>query len=137
MRLGTVIGRITLTQKEPVYTGGRLLIVQPWTRQEFAAQLGNARAREDSGNVDPKSPPRERVRSEGAKGGPLPKGSSAVVYDELGAGQGSTIGFTEGAEAAQPFTGDAPVDAYCVCILEQLTYVGGVHPPRENARIAG
>ena len=36
MRLGTVIGRVTLTLKEPVYTGGRLLIVQPFTRENFA-----------------------------------------------------------------------------------------------------
>jgi microcompartment protein CcmK/EutM len=94
MRLGTVIGRITLTQQEPVYNGGTLLIVQPWTRAQFA----------------------------GAKMPPLPKGSSVIVYDELGAGQGSVIGFTEGAEAAQPFTGDAPVDAYCACILDQISY---------------
>ncbi len=94
MRLGTVIGRITLTQHEPVYTGGRLLLVQPWTRAQFA----------------------------GAKIPPLPAGSSLVVYDALGAGQGSVIGFTEGAEAAQPFTGDAPVDAYCACILDHLSY---------------
>ncbi|HWL15946.1 MAG TPA: EutN/CcmL family microcompartment protein [Opitutus sp.] len=98
MRLGTVIGRVTLTQKEPVYTGGRLLIVQPWTRAQFA----------------------------GAKVPPLPKGSSVIVYDELGAGLGSAIGFTEGAEAAQPFPGDAPVDAYCACIVDQLAYT----PPR-------
>jgi microcompartment protein CcmK/EutM len=98
MRLGTVIGRVTLTQQEPVYRGGRLLIVQPWTRAEFA----------------------------GAKMPPLAKGSSLIVYDELGAGEGSVIGFTEGAEASQPFTGDAPVDAYCACIVESFSYT----PPR-------
>jgi microcompartment protein CcmK/EutM len=123
MRLGTVIGRITLTQKEPVYTGGRLLIVQPWTRNEFATLGSNV-----GGPLTPRSA-RQNVR--------LPKGSSVVVFDELGAGQGNTIGFTEGAEAAQPFNGDAPVDAYCVCILDQLTYVGGVTPPRENAPTTG
>jgi len=94
MRLGTVIGRVTLTQKEPVYTGGRLLIVQPWTRAQFA----------------------------GAKVPPLPTGNSLIVYDEIGASQGSVIGFTEGAEAAQPFIVDAPVDAYCACIVDQLSY---------------
>lgn len=94
MRLGTVIGRVTLSLKEPVYRGGRLLIVQPWDREQFL----------------------------GAKIPPLPRGSSLIVYDELGAGQGSIIGFTEGAEAAQPFDGDAPIDAYCACIVDQLSY---------------
>ena len=98
MRLGTVIGRVTLTIKEPVYTGGCLLIVQPFTRANFA----------------------------GATMPPLAKGSSLVVYDELGAGEGSIVGFTEGAEATQPFAGPAPVDAYVACIVNQINY----DPPR-------
>lgn len=107
MRLGTVIGRVTLTQKEPVYTGGRLLIVQPWTREQFTeAGSGTLTARAGADTI--------RV--------PLPSGSSVVVYDELGAGIGNIIGFTEGAEATQPFTGDAPVDAYCACIVDQIEY---------------
>ncbi len=100
MRLGTVIGRVTLTQQEPVYHGGRLLIVQPLSREQFA----------------------------GAPVQPLAKGSSLVVYDQLGAGDGCIIGFTEGAEASQPFPGDAPVDAYAACIVQHLDY----HPPRES-----
>jgi len=94
MRLGTVIGRITLTQKEPVYEGGRLLIVQPWLRDQF----------------------------QGAAVPPLPNGSSLVVYDELGAGEGCTIGFTEGSEASMPFATPAPVDAYCACIVDYISY---------------
>ncbi|HWA27382.1 MAG TPA: EutN/CcmL family microcompartment protein [Lacunisphaera sp.] len=94
MRLGTVIGRITLTLKEPVFQGGTLLLVQPWTRAQFA----------------------------GAAVPPLPAGSTVVVYDELGAGQGGVIGFTEGAEASQPFPGDAPVDAYCACLVHAVDY---------------
>jgi len=107
MRLGTVIGRITLTHKEPVYTGGRLLIVQPLSREQFAAS--------PSANVGFSAP-----------SVPLAKGTSLVVYDELGAQDGNIIGFTEGAEATQPFSGDAPVDAYNACIVQHLDY----HPPR-------
>ncbi len=98
MRLGTVIGRVTLTIKEPVYSGGCLLIVQPFSREQFA----------------------------GAPKRPLAKGSSVVVYDELGADEGSIVGFTEGAEASQPFEGAAPVDAYVACIVTQINY----QPPR-------
>ena len=101
MRLGTVIGRVTLTLKEPAYVGGRLLVVHPWTPAQFA----------------------------GAPSLPLSKSSpSLVVYDELGAGIGSVVGFTEGAEAAQPFPSDAPVDAYCACIVEHVNYT----PPRAS-----
>ncbi len=98
MRLGTVIGRVTLHIKEPVYVGGCLLIVQPFSREQFA----------------------------GAPGVPLAKGSSLVVYDELGADEGCIVGFTEGAEATQPFDGPAPVDAYVACIVNQINY----DPPR-------
>jgi microcompartment protein CcmK/EutM len=98
MRLGTVIGRVTLSLKESVYTGGRLLIVQPFSHAQFA----------------------------GAPAVPLAPGSSVVVFDELGAGDGSIVGFTEGAEASQPFPGDAPVDAYVACLVNQISY----EPPR-------
>ena len=94
MRLGTVIGRVTLSQQEPVYSGSRLLIVQPLSKEQFA----------------------------GATAQPRAKGVSLVVFDQLGAGQGSIIGFTEGAEATQPFAGPAPVDAYNAAILDRLDY---------------
>jgi microcompartment protein CcmK/EutM len=98
MRLGTVIGRITLTLQEPAYKGGCLLLVQPFSRAQFA---GDAAL-------------------------PLAPGSSLVVFDRLGAGDGSIVGFTEGAEASQPFDGPAPVDAYVACIVNQINY----EPPR-------
>ena len=94
MRLGMVIGRVTLSQKEPAYIGGCLLIVQPLSKAQFA----------------------------GKDKGALAKGSSLVVFDELGAGQGSIVGFTEGAEAAQPFAADAPVDAYVACLVDKILY---------------
>jgi microcompartment protein CcmK/EutM len=98
MRLGTVIGRVTLSQQEPIYSGGRLLIVQPLSKEQYG----------------------------GAPAQPLAKGSSVVVVDQLGAGQGSIVGFTEGAEASQPFDRPAPVDAYCACIIDQIYY----QPPK-------
>lgn len=103
MRLGTVIGRVTLSVKEPAYSHGSLLIVQPWARAQFAAFTG-------------------RPLNEAPLAAPLPAGSSVVVFDELGAGMGNVIGFTEGAEAQQPFAGGAPVDAYVACIVHQVEY---------------
>ena len=50
-----------------------------------------------------------------------PDGEDLVIFDSLGAGFGSRIGFSEGGEAAVPFLPERkPVDAYCACILDQL-----------------
>ena len=51
-----------------------------------------------------------------------PDGEDLVIYDNLGAGAGHQIAFSEGAEAAAPFHPEKkPVDAYCACILDQIT----------------
>jgi ethanolamine utilization protein EutN len=50
-----------------------------------------------------------------------PDGEDVVIFDDLGAGNGSRIGFSEGGEAAVPFYPEKkPVDAYCACILDHL-----------------
>jgi len=94
MRLGHVIGRVTLSRQDPAYHGGRFLLVQPFTKAQFA----------------------------GAPMTPLAAGSTLVVYDNLGAGEGHTIGFTEGAEAAVPFAQPTPVDAFNAAIIDQVFY---------------
>jgi ethanolamine utilization protein EutN len=94
MRLGHVIGRVTLSQQDPAYHGGRFLLVQPFGRDQFR----------------------------GAGMTPLAAGSSLVVYDHLGAGVGHVIGFTEGAEATAPFPEPTPVDAYCAAIVDEIFY---------------
>jgi ethanolamine utilization protein EutN len=51
-----------------------------------------------------------------------PDGEDLVIYDDLGTGTGSRIGFSEGAEAAAPFHPQRkPVDAYCACILDHVS----------------
>jgi ethanolamine utilization protein EutN len=53
-----------------------------------------------------------------------PDGEDLVIFDNLGAGNGSRIGFSEGSEAAAPFHPEKkPVDAYCACILDRVTLV--------------
>ncbi|HBI43401.1 MAG TPA: carbon dioxide concentrating mechanism protein CcmL [Planctomycetales bacterium] len=50
-----------------------------------------------------------------------PDGEDLVIYDDLGAGVGARIGFSEGGEAAAPFhPKKKPVDAYCACILDSI-----------------
>jgi ethanolamine utilization protein EutN len=53
--------------------------------------------------------------------GEPPDGEDAVIFDNLGAGHGHRIGFSEGGEAAAPFHPEKkPVDAYCACILDTI-----------------
>jgi microcompartment protein CcmK/EutM len=92
MRLGTVIGKVTLSQADPALRGGRFLLVQPWTKEQFA------------------------------KGGGVSGAPTVVVYDSLGAGAGQTIGYTEGAEATAPFPNPTPVDAYNAALVDQIFY---------------
>jgi ethanolamine utilization protein EutN len=50
-----------------------------------------------------------------------PDGEDFVIYDQLGAGNGSRIGVSEGIEAAAPFHPEKkPVDAYCAAIIDHL-----------------
>ncbi|HZY85699.1 MAG TPA: EutN/CcmL family microcompartment protein [Gemmataceae bacterium] len=55
------------------------------------------------------------------RGGGAADGEDVVIFDNLGAGAGSRVGFSEGGEAAAPFHPEKkPVDAYCACILDQV-----------------
>jgi ethanolamine utilization protein EutN len=48
-----------------------------------------------------------------------------VVFDDLGAGQGSLLAVSEGGEAAQPFKPEMkPVDAYNAAILDRIDVSG-------------
>jgi microcompartment protein CcmK/EutM len=96
MRLGTVIGRVTLSATVPALAGARWLIVSPFTREHF--QRG---AETPSG---------------------LSKDPSLVVYDDLGGGVGQTIGFVEGREAACPFDEPTPVDAINTALVDEVFY---------------
>jgi carbon dioxide concentrating mechanism protein CcmL len=96
MRMGTVIGRVTLSKAAPSLIGARWLIVSPVTREHF--QRGS------------ETPPG------------MSKDPSLVVYDNLGGGVGQTIGFIEGREAAQPFDQPTPVDAINAALVDEIFY---------------
>ncbi|NBQ23583.1 MAG: ethanolamine utilization protein EutN [Verrucomicrobia bacterium] len=96
MRLGTVIGRVTLSQSIEALRGARWLVVSPFNRQHF--QQG--------------SEPLNLITSE----------PSLVVYDNLGGGVGDTIGFVEGREAASPFDPPIPIDAINAALVDETFY---------------
>jgi len=96
MRLGTVIGRVTLSKAVPGLDGARWLVVSPFTREHF-----------QQGAQTP---------------GGLSNDPSLVVYDNLGAGVGQTIGFIEGREAAMPFDKPTPIDAIDAALVDTVFY---------------
>ena len=96
MKLGSVIGRVTLSKTVPELTGARWLIVSPFTREHF-----------QRGTETPAG---------------LGKDPSLVVYDSLGGAVGQTIGYVEGREAAQPFDEPTPVDAINAALVDEIFY---------------
>ena len=94
MRLGKVIGRVTLSQMIPAFEGGRWLVVNPYTRDQF-----------QNGDTPP----------EGLSDEP-----SLVVFDALGGDVGQTIGFIEGREASAPFPKPTPVDAINAALVDTV-----------------
>jgi ethanolamine utilization protein EutN len=90
MRIGKVVGTVTLCRWHESIRGARYRIVVPLS-------LDNLRS------VSPA------------------EAEEFVMYDELGAGEGSLVAISEGAEAAQPFRPEIkPVDAYCAAVLDSI-----------------
>lgn len=96
MRLGKVIGRVTLSVTVPSLEGGRWLMVSPFEREHYARGV--------------QSPPT------------MSREPSLVVYDNLGGGAGQTIGFVEGREAACPFLVPTPVDAINAALVDEIYF---------------
>lgn len=95
MRMGNVIGRVTLGQTIPGIQGARWIIVSPMNRETLQ-----------------KLPDEPGLSTE----------YSTVVYDDLGAGPGDIIGFIEGREAASPFDPPIPIDAINGAIIDHIHY---------------
>lgn len=96
MRIGRVIGKVTLSRQLPDVRPGAWLIVD--------ALDGPALATVSQG-----------TRRQSA----MPE--SLVVYDELGAGVGQLVAVSEGREACMPwYPVPVPIDAYCAAILDNV-----------------
>jgi microcompartment protein CcmK/EutM len=96
MKLGTVIGRVTLSRSAETLKGGRYLVISPFSREQYAKGL--------------------------AAGAGMGKDPSLVVYDNLGGGVGDVIGYEEGREAAQPFDVYPPIDAINCALMDEMFY---------------
>ena len=96
MKLGTVIGRVTLSKSVDVLKGGRFLVISPLSREQY---LNGIEAKPGMG-TDP----------------------SLVVYDDIGGGVNDVIGYEEGREAAQPFDVCPPIDAINCALVDEMFY---------------
>ncbi len=96
MRLGRVIGRVTLSVTVPSLEGARWLIVSPFTREQYRRGLEAAPE--------------------------LTKEPSLIAYDDLGGAPGHVIGFVEGREAACPFEQATPVDAINAALIDEMFF---------------
>lgn len=98
MRIGRVLGSVTLSQAVGDLPPGRLLLTEPLDGPALAAW------------------PSAQHRTK-------PDDQCLVVFDELGAGVGQLIAVSEGAEAAAPFQPRrVPVDAYNAAILDHVEH---------------
>ncbi len=99
MRLARVIGRVTLNQRTPELKAGSLLICEAMDGEGLVQAAGF----------------QKRAK-------PMPE--SLVVFDHMGAGEGDLIAFTDGGEAAQPFSPEkVPIDAYCAAIIDTIQVI--------------
>ena len=97
MKLGTIIGRVTLSKSVDLLKGGRFLIVSPFSRKQYAKGLLEF---DMALGTDP----------------------SLVIYDDIGGGVGDVIGYEEGREAAQPFDVFPPIDAINAALVDEMFY---------------
>lgn len=90
MRIGQIIGNVTLSRSHPSIEGASWRVVVPLT-------------------------------AAGINGDAAGRGEPFVLFDELGAGVGSLVAISEGAEAAAPFHPDEkPLDAYNAALLDTI-----------------
>jgi ethanolamine utilization protein EutN len=96
MRIGEVIGTVTLSRCHPSLKGAAWRLCLPLNQ----SALREAHGQPSAG---------------------LGLEEIFVTYDELGAGVGSLLAISEGAEASAPFHPDQkPIDAYNAAILDVI-----------------
>ena len=97
MRIGQVIGRVVMSEQDAAFKGARWLLVHPLDASQFNTACAKAPTK-------------------------FQKESTAVVFDNLGAGENDIVGFVEGAEATAPFDDPTPIDAITVAIFDTIHY---------------
>ena len=114
MRIGRVIGTVTPGQLHPNLMGGQFKLVVPFNLRDLTAEPTEE---EKTAAGYATMTPCERLRLRCPRG----TGTELIVYDELSAGVGEWIAFSEGAEASMAFYPDnKSVDAYAAAIIDTI-----------------
>ncbi len=95
MKLGKVIGRVTLSATTNGLEGARWLIVSPCSKEQY---------------------------NEGLEQSGLSPEPSLVVYDNIGGSVDEIIGYIEGREAASAFKNPPPIDAINAALIDKVFY---------------
>ena len=109
MRIGVTSGSVTLSRFHPAVKGAQWKIVVPMSLADLdrLADL-NREADLDQEEINPET-------------------EELVVYDQLGAGIGEWIAFSEGSGASMPFyPNPVPIDAYAAAILDTVVLENSV-----------
>ena len=93
MRIGQIIGKVTLSRAHSSIEGASWRVVVP-------------------------------LSAAGIAGDETGRGEPFILFDEFGAGIGSMVAISEGAEAAAPFPEPKPLDAYNAAILDTIEIKG-------------
>ncbi|MDA7980638.1 MAG: carbon dioxide concentrating mechanism protein CcmL [Pirellulales bacterium] len=102
MRLGIVIGTVTLNRQHTSLTGGKWRLVTPLDWEDLSRLPQDCTTDLQSFAAELSTEP-------------------VTAYDDLHAGVGSLIAFTEGREASAAFHPNVkPIDAYLTAILDRL-----------------
>ncbi|MDO5309781.1 MAG: EutN/CcmL family microcompartment protein [Planctomycetia bacterium] len=124
MRIGQVVGKVTLNRVHPSLVGAQFKILIPLTFKDLVEPTPIEEAQA--------SAEQERALNEGErigeaverlKSAPIPQdwAGQIVVYDDCSAAIGEWLAFSEGAEAAAVFVDDKkPVDAFGGAIIDEL-----------------
>jgi microcompartment protein CcmK/EutM len=104
LRLGIVQGRVVLSVSVPELVGTVFLIVEPLTSEDLQVHATRG------------------------------SGKALVIADHLGPCEGQIVAFVEGREGANPYwPNDAPVDAYCSLVVDEIDYHPATPKPQSLA----
>ena len=119
MKIGRVMGNVTLTRRHPLLDGMSLRLVEPLSRAMLEQESGMVAQPSRRSAPDTEAADREAM----------------IAVDPHGAGEEGLVLLAEGPDASQPYRPLAvPIDAYVAGIIDSLHLAS---PPANRSRTNG
>jgi len=110
MRIGLVVGKVTLGQSIDEFESASLKLIQPLMLDRLVPFSSNAETKAIKKNSDLN------------KAVGVSQSESIVAWDRMGSSDGALVAIAEGPEASMPFRPEIkPVDAQVVAILDTVS----------------